>query len=37
MIDDEHVNNDLTLDLQVQTKFALGTLLPKYFGVVDLA
>ena len=37
MIDDEHVNNDLTLDLQVQTKFALGTLLPKYFGVIDLA
>lgn len=37
MIDDEHVNNDLTLDLQVQTKFALGTLLPRYFGVVDLA
>ena len=37
MIDDEHVNNDLTLDLQVQTKFALGTLLPKFFGVVDLA
>lgn len=37
MIDDEHINNDLTLDLQVQTKFALGTLLPKYFGVVDLA
>lgn len=37
MIDDEHVNNDLTLDLQVQTKFALATLLPKYFGVVDLA
>ena len=24
MIDDEHVNNDLTLDLQVQTKFAMG-------------
>lgn len=37
MIDDEHVNNDLTLDVQVQTKFALGTLLPAYFGVVDLA
>ena len=37
MIDDEHVNNDLTLDLQVQTKFALGTLLPRYFGVIDLA
>ena len=37
MIDDEHVNNDLTLDLQVQTKFALGTLLPKYFGVINLA
>ena len=37
MIDDEHVNNDLTLDLQVQTKFALGTLLPSYFGVIDLA
>ena len=37
MIDDEHVNNDLTLDLQVQTKFALGMLLPKYFGVINLA
>lgn len=37
MIDDEHVNNDLTLDLQVQTKFAMGTLLPKYFGVINLA
>ena len=37
LIDDEHVNNDLTLDLQVQTKFAMGTLLPKYFGVIDLA
>ena len=37
LIDDEHVNNDLTLDLQIQTKFALGTLLPKFFGVVNLA
>lgn len=37
MIDDEHVNNDLTLDIQVQTKFAIGTLLPKFFGVVNLA
>lgn len=37
IIDDEHVNNDLTLDVQVQTKFALATLLPKYFGVVELA
>lgn len=37
IIDDEHVNNDLTLDIQVQTKFALGTLLPEFFGVVELA
>ena len=37
MIDDEKVNNDLTLDLQVQTKFALGMLLPEYFGVINLA
>ena len=37
MIDDEHVNNDLTLDVQVQTKFAIGTLLPEYFGVIELA
>lgn len=36
-IDDEHVNNDLTLDLQVQTKFAIGMLLPEYFGVLNLA
>lgn len=37
IIDDEHANNDLTLDVQVQTKFALGTLLPEFFGVVELA
>lgn len=37
MIDDEHVNNDLTLEFQVQTKFAIGTLLPEYFGMVTLA
>lgn len=36
-ITDEHVNNDLTLDYQVQTKFAIGTLLPEYFGMIELA
>lgn len=31
-----HKNNDMTLDLQVQTKFGMGLVLPEYCGVFTL-
>lgn len=33
MVTDGRVNNDMTYDYQIQTKMAMGMLLPPYFGV----
>lgn len=36
-ITDEHVNNDLTEEWQMQTKFGIGMMLPPYFGMYNIA
>ena len=34
---DSHLHNDMTMDFQIQTKMAMGMMLPEYFGMFEFA